>query len=207
MPGAAATGRRFSICSIQLRSSSCVKNFWKVRFPVTIPSPWKSMAASVASQSRRAETTSAVRASSQAAGQHDGALRRIFDHVDDVAQIHDVSGRSLLVRKERRIPTGYRDPHLVQPQQVVATTAAVVEERPLPADEPVVKRECHGAGQRRPADGCTVGSCGAHRETRTDVFYRVPSATPESFASSTPGARTERVGCRNRHGGIDRAGS
>lgn len=78
--------------------------------------------------------------------QDDDALRGIFDHVDDVAQIYDVRRRPLLVRKEGRIPTGDRHPHLVQPQQVVATTAAVVEERPLPVDEPVVKRKRDGAG-------------------------------------------------------------
>ena len=99
-------------------------------------------------------------------GEHDDALVGILDDVDDVAEIHDVGGRPLFVGEERRIPARHRNPHLVQPQQIAAAAATVVEERPLLVDQAVVERKRHGAGQRGPADGggdrlawCSSGSC------------------------------------------------
>ena len=86
------------------------------------------------------------RARFQAAAKDDDPLVRIFDDVDVVAEIHDVGRRTLFVGKERRIPAGHGNPRPVQPQQIVPTTAAVVEEGAVLANEPVVDGEPHGAG-------------------------------------------------------------
>ena len=92
----------------------------------------------------------------------DQAVVGVFDHVHDVAEVHDIGRRSFLVRKEGRVPAGHGNAHLLQPQEVVSAAAAVVEERALGMDEVVVERKGDGPRQRSAADRGSVCPCRTH---------------------------------------------
>ena len=86
----------------------------------------------------------------------------VLDDVHHIAEIDDIGGAPVFVGEERGVPAGHGYSHLVEPLQVTAAAASVVEERGFRGEQAVFEREGDGAGQGPPLDGGLVGGGSTH---------------------------------------------